>query len=283
MHITPDILDHITRSLTEDIGPDLSAGDLTTNAVIGPDQVYKARIFAKEPIYVAGIDVAKTVFQILDKDFEITPTVKDGDLVDSGQTILTLSGAARTILTGERVALNYLQHLSGIATLTAKYAAEVKNTKTRVLDTRKTIPGLRLLEKYAVTCGGGMNHRIGLYDKIMIKDNHVLAAGNLGNAIAACQANNPQNMKIQAECDTLEQVKAALDLGLTDLLLDNMTIDQLSQAVSLNKGRATLEASGGVTLKTIGAIAQTGVDFISVGRLTQSAPAVDLSLEIIEN
>jgi nicotinate-nucleotide pyrophosphorylase (carboxylating) len=263
----------VTRTLTEDVG----RGDVTAEATVPAGLRCGARIVAREPLVVAGVPLAVALFRRLAPDAGIDVLAPDGTGAGRGDTVLRLEGPARALLTAERSALNILQHLSGVATLTRAYVQAVAGTGAKVLDTRKTIPGLRLLEKYAVRLGGGVNHRMGLYDAVMIKDNHIAVAGGVTAAIRACRAHT--RLPIQVECDTLEQVREALAAGADSLLLDNMTPASLREAVALAAGRVPLEASGGVTLDTIRGIAETGVDYISVGRLTQSAPAIDLGMD----
>jgi nicotinate-nucleotide pyrophosphorylase (carboxylating) len=272
----------VRAALTEDIG----AGDITTETAIPADQRAEACIIAKEPCVVAGLPLVEEVFAQIDRAVSATLLVGEGDSVEQGTRVCILNGPARAILTAERTALNFLQRLSGIATLTHQFVDEVKGTKAKILDTRKTTPTLRTLEKYAVSIGGGANHRLGLYDAVMIKDNHRailarLGPKALGDAVAAARKHHPAAPVI-IEADTLEQVEEALAAGADHILLDNMTPDELREAVTLVAGRARTEASGGVTLQTVRAIAQTGVDYISVGALTHSARAVDFSLEIVE-
>jgi nicotinate-nucleotide pyrophosphorylase (carboxylating) len=277
--LPPEVVQALVRAaLAEDVG----AGDVTTEIVVPADLHTEAGIIAKEPCVVAGLPLATTVFSEL--NVTPTPVVAEGELVNTGDRILTLTGPARGILTGERTALNFLQRLSGIATLTRQFVEAVAGTPAEILDTRKTTPTLRLLEKYAVAVGGGTNHRLGLFDAMMIKDNHraILEARGptaLSAAVASARAAQP-GIPIIIEADTLPDVERALAAGADQILLDNMTLDELREAVALVAGRAKLEASGGVRLATVRAIAETGVDYISVGALTHSARAVDLSLEI---
>jgi nicotinate-nucleotide pyrophosphorylase (carboxylating) len=219
------------------------------------------------------------VFTLLDGDAAVAPYAADGDLVEAGATIAQVSGRARALLTGERIALNILGRLCGIATLTSRFVALTRGTKARIIDTRKTTPGLRMLEKYAVRCGGGVNHRFGLDDAVLIKDNHLAVAGSVGAAIDAVRASVGHTVKIQVEVDTLAQLREALDAAVDAVLVDNMTLEALAQAVRMVGGRAIVEASGGVTLETVAAIAATGVDLISSGALTHSAPALDVALD----
>lgn len=272
--LSEEMQHHIVASMREDIGD----GDITTEAIFPEEDIYKARIFAKDSGVLAGIHIAEAVFGVMDQGLDFSITEQDGAKVTPGQTVATLEGKAKAIITGERVALNYIQHLSGIASLTRQFVEAIKHTHARILDTRKTLPGLRAFEKYAVRTGGGENHRMGLYDEIMIKDNHIAAAGSVKEAIERCLI---LELPIQVECDTLEQVKQALKAGADSLLLDNMSTETLTAAVHLIDNQVACEASGGVNLQTVKAIAETGVDYISVGRLTQSAPALDFSLEIV--
>jgi nicotinate-nucleotide pyrophosphorylase (carboxylating) len=272
----------VRAALAEDIG----AGDITTETAIPADQRAEACIVAREPCVVAGMPLVGEVFQQIDRSIMVKSLVDEGEQAGKGTRVCVLSGPARGILTGERTALNFLQRLSGIATLTRQFVDEINGTKARILDTRKTTPTLRLLEKYAVSVGGGANHRMGLYDAVMIKDNHRailarLGPKALGDTVAAARKNHP-SAPIIIEADTLEQVEEALAAGAHHILLDNMTPDELREAVTLVAGRAKTEASGGVTLQTVRGIAQTGVDYISVGALTHSARAVDFSLEMRE-
>ena len=271
--------DPIAIALAEDIGP----GDLTTRYFVGTEK-RKARIFAKEAAVVAGADVAAEVFGRVDPKTRAKVICNNGDRVKKGGTVIEIEGAVCSILTAERVALNFLQHLSGVATLTAQFVKAVGKCKARILDTRKTTPGLRALEKAAVVAGGGVNHRFGLYDMVMVKDNHLLAAGRAGElqeTIARVRKEHP-GVRVELEADTLEQVGEFLKLsGVDVILLDNMNLKQLAAAVRMGNGRVQFEASGGVTLKTVGAIAATGVDFISAGALTHSARSMDFSLELL--
>jgi len=265
----------IEKALAEDVGP----GDVTSEATISADATSTAAILAKQDLILAGIAIATDVFRQLDPDFRFTLLAKDGDKIIAGTEIARLSGNTRALLAGERVALNLLQHLSGIATLTARYVDAVKGSKAVILDTRKTLPGLRQLEKYAVRMGGGKNHRMGLYDMILIKDNHIKAAGSIAKAVASARAEN-NNLRIEVETQTLDEVREALEVKTDIIMLDNMPVDTMSAAVNLIAGRALVEASGNVTLETVRQIAVTGVDFVSAGSLTHSAPAADISMKI---
>jgi nicotinate-nucleotide pyrophosphorylase (carboxylating) len=274
-----EIRQAVQAALAEDIG----SGDATTLATVPETASAKAVMRAREPLVVAGVEFAEMAFRELSKTIKIEKKLCDGDRAIAGATLLEISGPARAILSAERVALNFVQRLSGVATLTAQFVKAVKGTGAQILDTRKTTPGWRRFEKYAVACGGGKNHRIGLFDMILIKDNHLVALQNeKPNAIAAAVARAREKfpkLKIEVEADTLEQVEQAVDTGADFVLLDNMDLTQLRSAVKTIAGRAKTEASGGVNLKTVRAIAATGVDFISVGALTHSARAVDIGLD----
>jgi nicotinate-nucleotide pyrophosphorylase (carboxylating) len=275
MAIATDTLERIVHAaLAEDIG----AGDVTTEATVPADAVGSAAILVKEPGVVCGLRAVEVTFHTLDPEVAFEAFARDGDAVETPAIVARVTGSQRAILTGERVALNFLGRLSGIATLTRQYVDAVAGTGTAVLDTRKTTPGLRALEKHAVAAGGGRNHRFGLDDAVLIKDNHLSAAGSIAAAVE--HVRKAADLPVEVECDTLEQVGEALDAGVDAILLDNMTLDELRQAVRLAGGRARLEASGGVTLETIRAVAETGVDEISVGALTHSARSLDVSLEL---
>ena len=265
----------IETALSEDIG----SGDITTGATIPVDSTSTAEMLAKQDMVLAGLDVAGEVFHHLDPRVQFTPLAKDGDKIKAGTVIARISGKTRVLLTGERVALNFLQHLSGIATLTAKYVEKVKGLKAEMLDTRKTLPGLRHLEKDAVRMGGGKNHRMGLYDMVLIKDNHIKAAGSITKALEAARTKAAQ-LKIEVETRNLDEVREALAAKVDIIMLDNMPVETVREAVNLIAGRALVEASGNVALDTIRAIAETGVDFISTGSITHSAPAADISMKI---
>ena len=267
-----DYLPLIKSALSEDIG----SGDVTTNALIPQDSFASGVMIAKEPLVVAGIDLAIASFKELDDSVDFSVEVLDGQDGDFFQPLLRIHGPARALLTAERTALNFLQRLSGIATLTAKYVKQVEGTGAKILDTRKTIPGWRILEKYAVVCGGGMNHRIGLYDQAMVKDNHLVAVGgNIIEAVLRIRENYP-GIKVEVEADTVQQAQSAAEAGADIILLDNMSYDELRQSVELINGRSSTEASGGITMETVREVAETGVDYISIGALTHSAPSVDI-------
>lgn len=273
----------IRRAIRAALAEDLGNGDVTTLATVPSNAKSVALMRAREPIFVAGIQFAEAAFRELSLKIKIEKLARDGQKISAGKTLLKISGPSRAILSAERVALNFVQRLSGIATLTAQFVEAVENSNAKILDTRKTTPGWRRFEKYAVACGGGKNHRIGLFDLILIKDNHLVALQNeKPNAIAAAIARARKKfpkLKVEVEADTLEQVAQAADADADIILLDNMTLKQLRAAVKIVNGRAQTEASGGVNLKTVRAIAQTGVDFISVGALTHSARAVDIGLD----
>lgn len=267
----------ITSTFAEDLG---EGGDVTSAAVIPETARFHGMMDSRDAITVAGLPIAEGFFRALDPNVEIEVLVNDGDRVPAGTDLMRLTGLARAMLTAERSALNTVQHLSGIATMTRSYVDEIAGTGAVLLDTRKTIPGLRALEKYATRMGGAQNHRMGLWDAAMIKDNHVAVAGNVGEAVRRAVEGGIE--RIIVEVDRLDQIAPALDAGATDLLLDNMPPEMLRKAVKQIDGRVPVEASGGVTLESINEIAKTGVDFISVGRLTQSAPAADIGLDFAE-
>ena len=270
-----DLAEFVRRVLAEDLG---SGGDVTSDATIDADARFTAEMSYRESITVAGLDIAIAFFRALDRDVRVKKEVADGDSVPAGTVLMRLDGHARAMLAAERSALNTLQHLSGIATLTSRYVDAIRGTHAVLLDTRKTVPGLRLLGKYAARMGGAQNHRMRLDDGVLIKDNHVAVCGGVAAAVAAARAANI-GLQIQCEVDRIEQIEPALAAGADRLLLDNMQPDVLREAVALVDGRVPLESSGGVNLDTVRAIAETGVDFISVGRITQSAPAVDIGLD----
>ncbi|MCX6353323.1 MAG: carboxylating nicotinate-nucleotide diphosphorylase [Candidatus Aureabacteria bacterium] len=280
--IDPAIIsDAVARALKEDVGTE----DVTTLAVVPPNEAVEAAIVAKEECVVAGLPVADAVFAHLDPRVKFEALVRDGSVVSRGERMALLHGYASPILTGERVALNFLQHLSGIATLTRKVVDLVKDTGATILDTRKTMPGLRYLEKYAVAMGGGTNHRMGLFDRVLIKDNHLriqlrYGADAIARAVALVREKRP-GMPIEVEADSIEAVEAAVDAKADCILLDNMTADEIKEAVGLINGRASIEASGGITLENVREIALAGAQFISIGCLTHSAKAADISLDIL--
>ena len=266
----------VATALEEDLG---GVGDITTNAIIPPDAQGDASIIVRKPGVIAGLDLAAASFKSLDPDVRFTRIVEDGSNVEAGATIARIAGKTRALLTGERTALNFFGRLSGIATLTAGYVAAVEGTHAKIVETRKTTPGLRALEKYAVRCGGGTNHRFGLYDAVLVKDNHIAAAGGLAEALNAVRTAVGHLVKIEVEVDTLDQLENVLRFPIDAVLLDNMDAGTLKRAIALVKGRVITEASGGVTLESVREIAKTGVDLISVGALTHSARSLDSSLE----
>lgn len=268
-------LDALIRSaLMEDI----HTGDITTMAVVRNGGEAHAFLKAKEDMTLAGIDVAAAVFKLLDENIRFVTHFHDGALVGVGDILAEIDGDAALLLQGERVALNLLQRMCGVATLTSRYVDAVKGTNARIVDTRKTTPGLRILEKYAVRIGGGINHRTGLYDGVLIKENHIAAAGGITEAVRRARAYIPHTMKIEVETESLEEVSEALNAGAEIIMLDNMTLAVMREAVAMINGRALVEASGGVNLDTVRQIADTGVDIISVGALTHSARAMDISM-----
>ena len=269
-----EIIACLRRALDEDVG----AGDATTNSIVPANASLKAEITAKQDGVVAGLDVAEKVFMLLDDRVSFRSQVTEGSTVKSGSILADLSGPARALLTGERTALNFLGRMSGIATLTRQFVDAVAGTPATILDTRKTAPGLRLLDKLAVRRGGGQNHRTGLFDLILIKDNHIDFAGSLAKAVQSAREARTQ-LEIEVEARTIRDVEELLDLGVDRILLDNMSVETMQEAVKLNAGRAKLEASGNVTLETVRAIAETGVDYISVGALTHSPKVFDVSLQ----
>jgi nicotinate-nucleotide pyrophosphorylase (carboxylating) len=268
----------VVAALAEDL---VGGIDVTTAATVPPDDRGRGDLVARTPGVVAGLPVAEAVFWLVSAAVECAPLTADGDRVAAGQRLLTVSGPIGPILTAERTALNLLCHLSGVATLTRRWVDAVAGTGARIRDTRKTLPGMRALQKYAVRCGGGVNHRMSLSDAALIKDNHVAAAGSVGAAFAAVRAQAP-GLPLEVECDTLEQVAEALEAGADLILLDNFDVPALARAVRLADGRALLEASGGLALPGARAVAQTGVDYLAVGALTHSAPALDIGLDLVQ-
>ncbi|MBC7356901.1 MAG: carboxylating nicotinate-nucleotide diphosphorylase [Desulfacinum sp.] len=268
--------ERLRLALQEDVGP----GDVTTQATVPADQVGEARAVVRGPCVLSGLTVFRRVFSLMDHALEIRSSCRDGDRVEVDTVVSTVHGSLASILTGERTALNLLQRLCGIATLTDRLVQAVAGTRCRILDTRKTTPLWRDLEKAAVRHGGGQNHRFGLFDGILIKDNHVAAAGGVRPAIERARRAAPHTLRVEVEVDSLEQLREALEAGADVIMLDNFSVDQVRRGVELAAGRALLEVSGGITLETARAYAETGVDFISVGALTHSAPAVDISLEV---
>lgn len=267
----------IEQALLEDIG----TGDITTESIIPSNLKAKGIIKTSEGGVVAGLDIAFLVFVKLDSEICFQPKIKDGNKILPGEILGEITGPARTILKGERVALNFLQRMSGIATITSKFCQQVKDFPVRIFDTRKTTPGLRILEKYAVRMGGGHNHRFGLYDAVLIKDNHIAVAGGIKSAVNSVRKQISHTVKIEVEVENLSQFQEALKVQVNIIMLDNMDLETMKEAVKLVKGKALIEASGGITLEKVKEIAQTGVDLISVGALTHSVKALDISMEII--
>ena len=268
----------LDRIIENALAEDIHTGDITTISILRDKHEIRARLVAKEPMVLAGIDVAARVFHMLDQRTLFTPLFQDGNELRGGEIIAEMLGDASMLLHGERVALNLLQRMCGVATLTARYVAAVKGTGARIVDTRKTAPGLRILDKYAVRAGGGFNHRFGLYDGVLIKENHITAAGSITVAVSRARDLIPHTMKIEVETETLAEVAEALTCGVDIIMLDNMDSPTMRTAVKMVAGRALVEASGGVNLETVREIAETGVDIISVGALTHSARAMDISM-----
>lgn len=272
-----EILDSIQRALAEDIG----AGDATTLSIVPPDATMRGQIIAKQDGIIAGLDVARAAYELLDSAVEFSPQLADGSRVTRAGLLALVSGRTSSLLTAERTALNFLGRMSGIATLTRQFVDAVAGTRAVILDTRKTAPGLRAVDKLAVKLGGGGNHRIGLYDMILIKDNHIDYAGGIEEAVRRAKAAR-SGLPIEVEARTMNDVRVALSLGVERILLDNMSVEMMAEAVRLTNGRAKLEASGNVTLETVRRIAETGVDFISVGALTHSAKVFDVSFDYLK-
>ncbi len=271
----------IQRNVAEALAEDIGSGDLTAR-LVSADSMAVGQVITREAAILCGCAWFEASFFSLDPTCEIKWFARDGDLLSSGQTICEITTRARTLLTAERTALNFLQLLSGTATLTSRYVKAIQGTASRIVDTRKTLPGLRLAQKYAVAIGGGYNHRVGLYDGVLIKENHILAAGGIAQVMDNAREITPEHVFIEIEVETLVELKEALEAGARMILLDNMDLQTMAKAVELTAGRAELEASGGVNLETIRAIAETGVDRISVGGLTKNVSAIDLSLRHVE-
>jgi len=267
----------IENTLEEDLG----SGDVTTDAIFSVDDTCEALIIAKEEGIIAGIPIAERVFQKLAPEVTVAQKLKDGEHVNPGDEILVIKGSIHAVLSGERLSLNLLQRMSGIATATSKYVAAISGYRTRILDTRKTAPGLRVLDKYAVSIGGGCNHRFGLYDAVLIKDNHIDFAGNISNAVEIVRNKYQSKFKVEVETSTLDEVREALKAGADIIMLDNMTVEMMKEAVRIINGKSITEASGGITLDNVRQIADTGVDFISVGAITHSSPALDMGLYMV--
>ena len=268
----------LDRIISEALREDIGSGDVTTNLIVPRTTVSKAFMIAKADGIIAGLPIAKAVFKKLDKEIIWKSLVKEGEHVSAGTEIVLLKGSYRSLLIGERTALNFLQRISGIATTTSKYVDRLEGLNTVILDTRKTAPGLRMLDKYGVKMGGGTNHRIGLYDMVLIKDNHIKAAGGIIEAVMQIKNNLKRKIKIEVEATNLDEVKLALNAGVDIIMLDNMSLKQMREAVNLIGGKVKVEASGGVNLNAVRAIAETCVDFISVGALTHSVKALDISM-----
>jgi len=274
---------YLDRQLGRFLEEDIGWGDSTSDPIFTGDLEVAARFVAREPMVAAGMTkVAARVFKILNQAVIVQSAVDDGLRVETGAVLLRLRGPARDLLRGERVALNLVQRLCGIATLTRQYVDRVAGLTVRITDTRKTTPGLRMLEKYAVLAGGGHNHRFNLADGVLIKDNHIAACGSITEAVGKVRAKVPHTVRIEVETEKMDQVRECLRCGVDVIMLDNMSIDEMKEAVKVIHGRALTEASGNVSLENVRAIAETGVDIISVGRITHSAPACDISMEIIE-
>jgi nicotinate-nucleotide pyrophosphorylase (carboxylating) len=269
----------VNRLIDTWLAEDIGHGDVTTLTMIAPDARAAFAMNARQQLSLAGIEVAAACFRRYDASLDVAVIAKDGDRVAGKTTLLKVSGKAQSLLTVERTALNIVQHLSGIATETARWMEAIKGTKAKLIDTRKTTPGLRALQKHAVTCGGGANHRLGLDSGVMIKDNHIAVAGSIGKAVARARAAAPLLIKIEVECDRLDQVREALAAGADVIMLDNMSLEDMRAAVTLADGRVPLEASGGIAFEALRGIAETGVDFISSSKMIQSAPAVDIGLD----
>lgn len=273
--------DHKIKSLIElAVEEDVYTGDITTNSIIRLDANTKAKIITKEKGVVAGLEIARLVFQYFDDLLKWEPKVNDGDTVKKGTVLVKLEGNYRALLTAERTALNFLQRMSGIATRTKRFVKELKGTKTKILDTRKTVPGHRILDKYAVETGGGTNHRFGLYDMVMIKDNHIKIAGGINKAVEQVRKQTGDRFKIEVETSNIDEVKQALETEVDFIMLDNMSIKDMNKAVKLIKGKAKTEASGNIDINKLKKIAECGVDYISVGALTHSMKALDISMKI---
>ena len=277
MEIPSGVIETIRRALEEDVGP----GDSTTSLLIPEKKKSSAQFIAKENLILAGLPFASLVFQLLDRSVRFRSFSADGDRIKKGRIIAEVSGYASALLKGERVSLNLLQRLSGIATLTGIYVEKIKGLKAKIVDTRKTTPCLRFMERYAVRAGGGYNHRFGLFDGILIKDNHIKAVGGIPKAVRRAKSSHHLS-KIEIEVETIRGLREAIDAGADVVMLDNMSVAEMRKAVKASNGRVVLEASGGITLENVREVAETGVDLISVGALTHSAPAVDISLKIVK-
>ncbi|MBW1997373.1 MAG: carboxylating nicotinate-nucleotide diphosphorylase [Deltaproteobacteria bacterium] len=273
----------ISRIIKHALEEDLGSGDVTTECTVPAGKKIRGEMFAKEDGVIAGVDIARKTFELMEPGPRFTPKVRDGDLVNGGTVIAGIFGEARSILSAERVALNFMQRMSGIASLTRRFVEAVRHTKAVIIDTRKTVPGLRILDKMAVRMGGGQNHRFGLFDMVLIKENHITAAGGITRAVKLVRERDTLRRPIEVEVSTLGELEEALDLGLDRIMLDNMSIEEMKKAVGITQGRTPLEASGGISLEKVVEIAETGVDFISVGSLTHSVKALDISLILKNN
>ena len=275
-------LDQVQTIVARALGEDVGDGDVTTLCTISPTATLSGQFMAKEAGVVAGLGVVGLTFSLVDEAVQFIPLISDGDQVEIGQEIATVDGPGQALLSGERVALNFLQRMSGIATLTRRFVEAVQATSAVILDTRKTAPGLRPLDKWAVRLGGGQNHRFGLYDMVLIKDNHIAAVGSISEAVARVRAQDERGRPIEVEVKTLAELQEALPLEVDRIMLDNMSLAEMREAVNVTDGRVPLEASGNVALENVAAIAGTGVDYISIGMLTHSVEALDISLELEE-
>ena len=276
-----NIIDRIIKNALQE---DLGWGDVTTDSTIPDTAVIRGNFIAKEEGIICGIEVCRRVFEMVDRSIDFQARRKDGQIASKGDIIAEVSGNARSILKGERTALNFFQRMSGIATMTSKYVSEISGLKTRIVDTRKTAPGLRILDKYSVKVGGGFNHRFNLSDMVLIKDNHIKAAGGITPAVAAAKAKGSHGLKIEVEVESIRELIEAIEAGADIVMLDNMTLDMMKEAVSIASGKVLLEASGNITIggeRSVRAVAETGVDIISAGALTNSVKALDISLRFL--
>lgn len=279
-HLGIPLLEYATRVINAALSEDIGTGDITTESTVPKNLKGKGKIVAKERFVVCGLTIAGKVFTSLDREIKFRSLVEDGDVARRGETLATVAGNLRSLLSAERLALNFLQRLSGISTLTREFVKKASGTHVRVLDTRKTTPLLRILERYAVRIGGGTNHRFGLFDRIIIKDNHIKVAGGVGKAVERVKKNRPKGIHIEVEARNIKEAREALHSGANTIMLDNMKLKDIKKAVRVIGGKALVEVSGGITLENAGKIAKTGVDYISVGALTHSARAVDISFEV---
>jgi len=277
-----ELNNHFVKQLLElALAEDIGIGDVTSNAIIPQDHLVSGIILSKDTGLIAGLEIVKLVFGMVDSRLTLTPKLLDGDKIEPGDEIGKIHGPARAMMAAERTALNFLRRLSGVATLTSKYVRAVADYPVKIIDTRKTTPGWRILEKYAVNVGGGYNHRFGLYDAVLIKDNHIALAGSITKAIEMARAQIPHTMKIEVEAESMQQVEEALRAKVDIIMLDNMTVDEMKSAVKLISGRVLVEASGRVRLEQVKQIAATGVDLISIGALTHSVTSLDISIDVV--